>query len=65
MSGRLHRLGRELFGDVRPPTRGERLAFRGFELLVVLWTLQAAWDWAPTIARIEAVVLPLGIFEHV
>ncbi|MBV1858164.1 MAG: hypothetical protein KUG77_07100 [Nannocystaceae bacterium] len=58
------RLATELFDFARPSTRGEMLFGRIFEALMVLWTLQHCWEWAPYIQRIEAVVLPLGVANY-
>ncbi|MGH1344873.1 MAG: hypothetical protein ACRBN8_25150 [Nannocystales bacterium] len=59
------RLATELFDFGRRSTPGEVLFARIFEVLVVLWTLQHCWEWAPYIQRIEAVVLPLGLANYV
>jgi hypothetical protein len=50
-----------LFPFERPATRGDLLFFRVFEALIIVWTLNAAWFWAPSFAYYTVVVGPLGL----
>ena len=58
------RLLRHLFDFERTETPGERIFYRLFEAMVLYWTLNFAWEWGFYILRIQDVVLPLGIAEH-
>lgn len=49
----------------RSLSRGDRWFFRLFELFVAGGVMYYAWSWAPYIARIQHIVLPLGIAQYV
>lgn len=56
---------KNLFGDGSPLTTGQKVYFKIFELFVVYASLELAWSWANYTLKIQDVVLPLGIAEHI
>lgn len=56
---------RNLFGDGSPMSTGEKIFFRIFEVFVLYASFQLAWTWANYTLKIQDVVLPLGIAEHI
>lgn len=54
-----------LFDFDREETSGSLLFFKLFELFVVVFTAQLAWEWGHYVLRISDVVLPLGIANYV
>lgn len=59
------RVLQELFRYEQPASTGESLHLRGFELFVCAWVAHFVWQWSPEIARLGAVVLPLGVANWV
>ncbi|MEX2639243.1 MAG: hypothetical protein WD266_01060, partial [Balneolales bacterium] len=53
-----------LFDYERPETRGERLFFRIFELVIIYFAVSFAWQWGLYMERLNEVVLPLGIANY-
>ena len=61
----MERLANNLFDYRSPYTLGKRVHFRLLELFVVVYTLVFCWEWGWYIQKIETVLLPLGIANHI
>ncbi|NBC64272.1 MAG: hypothetical protein GVY07_01245 [Bacteroidetes bacterium] len=60
------KLADQLFEPGRDQTPGEVIFFKVFELFVLYYTIQFAWDWGIyTETRNNEVVLPLGIAKYI
>jgi hypothetical protein len=56
---------RQLFGFERPPSRGEAIVFRLYEVLIGGWMLRLVWEWGVYIQKIGDIVLPLGVAQYI
>lgn len=56
---------KNLFHLNREPTKGEALYFKIFELFIIGFVINYAWDWGVYIQQINGVVLPLGIAQYI
>ncbi|UXP30913.1 hypothetical protein N6H18_11180 [Reichenbachiella agarivorans] len=54
-----------LFDYEAEETKGDFYAFKFFELVVLVYVIQFAWDWGFYIQKISDVVLPLGMANYI